>query len=146
VSGRAERLSRLLAIRRLKEDMERGGLRTAMAAVAEVVGALAGMDAALSEARSTGRLALGDGRRHDWLMADAQRETAKMRATTLVKILAQRRGAAATAMETFLESRREHEQVKRLVEDSERETRTVEARRAQTAADEWFLAKPTSEL
>ena len=44
-------------------------------------------------------------------------------------------------MEKFLESRREHEQVKQLVEDAKQAAAVEEDRRAQAAADDWFLSE-----
>ena len=52
-------------------------------------------------------------------------------------------GEVAPAMEKFLESRREHEQVKQLVENARQAARLEEDRRAQAAADDWFLSRRT---
>ena len=44
-------------------------------------------------------------------------------------------------MERFLDSRRECEQVKLLMDAARLELRVDEDRRAQAAADDWFLAR-----
>jgi hypothetical protein len=44
-------------------------------------------------------------------------------------------------MEDFLESRREFEQVKLLLEDARQAARIDQNRRAQAAADDWFLSR-----
>jgi hypothetical protein len=60
-------------------------------------------------------------------------------------LLASRAEVADAAMGKFLESRREHEQVKQLVEDARQIERVEESRKAQNAADDWFLSRRTRE-
>jgi hypothetical protein len=138
VSGRAERLERLLAIRRLSENLDRRTLEVALASVAEVEAGLARQEAALAESRVTGRTALSNGERGEWLMADAQGEVAGW---NRVRLRGVRSDEAAAAMQRFLESRREHEQVKQLVENARQVAYEEEGRRAQAAADDWFLSR-----
>ena len=145
MTRRAERLGRLLAIRRLNEDLDRGALATALARVAEVESALARQETALVESRVASRSALGAGERGEWLLADAQREVAGWNRARLRVLLQARAEEVAPATEKFLESRREHEQVKRLVEDAREAARVEEDRRAQAAADDWFLSRRTQE-
>ena len=141
MSGRAERLERLLAIRRLSENLDRRTLEVALASVAEVEAGLARQEAALAESRVTGRTALSNGERGEWLMADAQGEVAGWNRVRLRGLLRVRSDEAAAAMQRFLESRREHEQVKQLVENARQVAYEEEGRRAQAAADDWFLSR-----
>lgn len=141
MSGRADRLNRLLAIRRLSEDLDRRALKVALASVAEVEAGLARQQAALLEARVSVRDALSAGDRGEWLMADAQSEVAKWNRARLRPVLGARTVVATAAMQTFLAARREHEQVKQLIDNAQRVARSEEDRKAQTAADDWFLGK-----
>jgi hypothetical protein len=146
LTRRAERLGRLLAIRRLNEDLDRGALATALARVTEVEVALARQETALVESRVASRLALNTGERGEWLLADAQGEVAGWNRAGLRALLQARAEAVAPAMEKLLESRREHEQVKQLVENARLAARVEEDRRAQAAADDWFLSRRGQEL
>ncbi len=71
-----KRLERLLAIRRLNEDLDRRTLALALAAVAEVETALARQEETQAEARLAAQAALAAGERGEWLLADAQSEVA----------------------------------------------------------------------
>jgi flagellar biosynthesis chaperone FliJ len=146
VSGRPKRLQRLLAIRILTENLDRGALRVALAGVAQVEATLAALEDALAEARSAGRVALANGERSEWMMADAQREVAGWDRGKLKRLLTIRQDIAGQAMAKFLESRREHEQVKQLVQSAEEAARVDEGRRSQAAADDWFLSRRSPEL
>jgi hypothetical protein len=141
VSGRAERLHRLLAIRRLTEDLDRNVVQTAMSSVKEVEAALTALQTALVESKLSARAALANGDRAEWMMADALSEVSGWNRVKLKKLVAARTELAGTAMAKFLESRREHEQVKQLVKDAEQTAQVDEVRRAQAAADDWFLSK-----
>ncbi|HEX9199239.1 MAG TPA: hypothetical protein VF865_06745 [Acidobacteriaceae bacterium] len=143
MSGASRRLGRLLAIRRLSEDLDRRNLQLTLASVAEVEVALARQSTVLAESRLTARAALTTGNRNDWLMADAQGEVAGWNRGRLGTLLQARMVAVAPAMEKFLGSRREHEQVKHLVEDAQKAARSEDDHRAQAAADDWFLGKRT---
>jgi hypothetical protein len=101
---------------------------------------------ALTEARVTARAALDAGDRNEWLLADAQGEVARWNRSKLKVLLSARAEVAGTAMEKFLESRLEHEQVKKLVEAAEQAGRIDEGRRSQAAADDWFLSRRTEEI
>jgi hypothetical protein len=141
VSGKARRLDRLLAIRRLAEELDRRRMELASAGVAEVERALDTQEAIAIEAGLAGRAALESGERGDWLMADAQSEVAGWNHGRLGVLLRARSAELAPAMERLVESRREHEQVKLLVEEARRLSRVEEDRRAQAAADDWFLSR-----
>ena len=143
MSRRAERLERLLAIRRLGEDLDRRTLKIALASVAEVEAGLEQQEAALLESRIAARSALSAGDRGEWLMADAQNEVAGWNRGRLRTLLCERSNGATAAMELFLKSRQEHEQVKQLVDDARQETRNDDDRRAQGATDDWFLSRRT---
>jgi hypothetical protein len=141
MSQTATRLGRLLAIRKLNEDLNRRTLEIALASVAEVEAGIARQEAVLTESHHTAHVALSQGDRPEWLMADAQAEVAGWNRCRLKTLLHARAVAAAEAMREFLESRSEHEQVRQLVEDAQRTQRSEEDRRAQLAADDWFLSK-----
>jgi hypothetical protein len=145
MSGRAERLGRLLAIRRVGEDLDRSALGVALAAMAEVEMEMGAQESALAEARVTARAALDAGDRNEWLLADAQGEVAGWNRSKLKVLLAGRAEVAGTARARFLESRLEHEQVKKLVEAAEQATRLDESRRLQATADDWFLSRRVEE-
>ena len=143
MSDKAERLGRLLAIRRLSEELDRRSLQLALASVAEVEDALTRQATAIEEASAEGRSALAEGDRDGWLMADAQSEVAGWNRGRLGGLLEARSEEVAPAMEKFLESRREHEQVKLLIDAAEQAAKGEEDHRAQAAADDWFLSKRT---
>jgi hypothetical protein len=143
MSGRAERLHRLLAVRRLSEDLDRRSLQVALAAVAEVEAAIASQETALRESKLALRSALSDGDRGEWLLADAQIEVAGWNLGRLKTLLCERADAVTAAMQSFLNSRLEHEQVKQLVGDAKEETRRDDDRRAQAAAADWFMSRRT---
>jgi hypothetical protein len=146
MSGRAEKLERLLAIRRVSEDMDRSALGFALASLAEVEMEMGAQEKALAESRVTARAALDAGDRNEWLLADAQGEVAGWNRSKLKVMLLGRTEVAGTAMAKFNESRREHEQVKQLVEAAEQAARMDEGRRSQAAADDWFLSRRTEEI
>jgi Leu/Phe-tRNA-protein transferase len=141
VSSKARRLDRLLAIRRLGEDVDRRTLALALASVAEVEAALARQETNLADARLAARSALNAGDRGGWLMADAQTEVAGWNRGRLGVLLEKRATEVPPAMEKFLESRREHEQVKQLVENAQQVEEIEEGRKAQAASDDWFLSR-----
>jgi hypothetical protein len=141
MSERVRRLARLQEIRRLREELDRQALELASAAVAEVELAVRTQENSHSEAAQQARSALTAGDRGEWLMADAQSEVAGWNRRGLGVLHAQRTGAVAPAKGRFLESRREHEQVKLLVEDAQQAARVEEGRRAQAASDDWFLGR-----
>lgn len=141
MSSKARRLDRLLAIRRLGEDVDRRTLALALASVAEVEAALARQETNLADARLAARSALNAGDRGGWLMADAQTEVAGWNRGRLGVLLEKRATEVPPAMEKFLESRREHEQVKQLVENAQQVEEIEEGRKAQAASDDWFLSR-----
>jgi hypothetical protein len=134
-------MDRLLAIRKLNEGLDWRALELALAAVAEVEAGLARQEAVLSDSKLAARIALLEGDRAEWLLADAQGEMAGWNRRRLHALLHARAAAATEARLRFLESRREHEQVRQLVGDSRQAMRSEEDRRAQADADDWFLAK-----
>ncbi len=125
--------------------MDRSALGFALASMAEVEMEMGAQEKALAEARMTARAALDAGDRNEWLLADAQGEVAGWNRSKLKVMLAGRAEVAGTAMGKFIESRREHEQVKKLVEVAEQATRVDEGRRSQAAADDWFLSRRAEE-
>jgi hypothetical protein len=125
------------------EDLCRRRLQLAFAAVAEVDSGLARQTMALAEAGLAARNALASGDRGEWLLADAQREVAGWNRSQLEVLLRARIADVAPAMERFLASRREHEQVKQLIENERQKTSREADRKSQTEADDWFLSRRT---
>jgi len=141
VSGTAKRLDRLLAIRRLSEELDKRDLELAVASVREVESAIEQQVQMKASAKQTGRSALNEGDRGQWLMADAQGEVAGWNRGRLEMILNERVLLVPPAMEKFLASRCEHEQVKQLIENARALDAIEEGRREQAATDEWFLSR-----
>jgi hypothetical protein len=141
MSGRQDRLGRLRAIRQLCEGLDRRNLQLALAAVAEVEAAMKAQYAARMNAGTTARAALTAGDRGEWLLADAQIEVAGWNRGRLVVLQRVRASEVAPAMERFLESRREHEQVKQLVDAAKQASKIEDDRRVQATADDWFLSR-----
>jgi hypothetical protein len=125
----------------MAEELDRRTMALALAAVAEVETALGVQDATLLEAKRLAHEALSAGDRGEWLMADAQSEVAGWNRGRLGVLLRARAVAVAPATEQFLNSRREHEQVKLLVEAAQLAAQAEEDRRVQAAADDWFLSR-----
>jgi NAD kinase len=125
----------------LSEELDRRALELALASVAEVEAALARQEAMRVDARQTARAALTAGDRGEWLLADAQHEVAGWNRGRLGVLLETRAAEVPPAMERFLGSRREHEQVKQLIESARQAEQVEESRRGQAAADDWFLSK-----
>jgi hypothetical protein len=141
MSGRAQRLDRLLVIRRLSEELDRRTLTLALASVAEVEMALDDQKVQVVEARQTAREGLDAGDRGKWLMADAQTEVAGWNRERLGVLLEARASEVPPAMAKFMESRCEHEQVKKLIENAQEIEKIEEGRKAQAASDDWFLSR-----
>jgi hypothetical protein len=141
MSQSGKRLARLAAIRKLNEDLDRRNLQLALASVAEVEAGLARQEAARGESKAAAVAALSDGNRCEWLMSDAQSEVAGWNRDRLQVILEARTVAVAPAMARFIESRQEHEQVKQLVENARNSASIEDGRKAQAAADDWFLSR-----
>jgi flagellar biosynthesis chaperone FliJ len=141
VNARRERLSRLRAIRHLGEDIRRRDLQAALAAVIEVEAALEVQEAARTNAGLAAHTALAADDRGEWLMAEAQIEVAGWNRQRLRVLLRAREGEVAPATEKFLESRRQHEQVKHLVDAAQQAAKVDSDRKAQAVADDWFLSR-----
>ncbi len=141
MSLRAQRLQRLLAIRKLSEDLDRRALKQAFASLAQVGAGLQRQQTALAESKLAGRAALASGDRGEWLMADAQGEVSGWNLGRLRTLLSARVSYASEATQKFLESRREHEMVKQVIDDAHRVARNEEERNTQSATDDWFLSR-----
>jgi len=141
VSGKAIRLRRLLAIRRLSEDVDRRALAQTLASVAEVEEAITRQGTVLVDVGRAAREALAAGDRAEWLLADAQREAAGWNRKRLGSLLASRAVAVPPAMEKFLHRRREHEQIKQLVRNMKQSEEIEDGRRQQLDSDDWFLSR-----
>ena len=141
MSLKAERLQRLLAIRKLSEDIDRRALKLALAALAEVEAGLQRQQTALLESNLAGRSALASGDRGEWLIADAQSEVAGWNRGRLRTLLSARANCASEATQKFLDSRREHEMVKQVIDDADRLARNEEEHKTQAVTDDWFLSR-----
>jgi hypothetical protein len=141
MSEKIERLGRLLAIRRLSEDLDRRDLALAMGSVAEVDAAIARQKLSRVDSGLAARKALESGDRGEWLLAEAQSEVAGWNWGRLDTLLKTRAAEILPAMEKFLASRLEHEQVKQLVEDARQTARAEQDHKAQAMADDWFLSR-----
>ena len=99
MNPRPERLGRLLAIRRLTEDINRRALQLALGAVVEVEAAIEGQESALTQARLAGRAARVEGDRGAWLIAEAQEEVAGWNRGRLNALLRVRAGRGTSGDE-----------------------------------------------
>jgi hypothetical protein len=134
-------LARLLAIRRVREELDRRELQRSLSAVAEAEHALERQHTALAEARLVSRAALAEGDREEWLLADTQGAIAGWNQKRLEAVRSARAAEVPAAMTQFVESRREHEQAKHLVADAKRADQLDTDRRGQAAADDWYLSR-----
>ena len=141
MNRRRSKLSRLLTVRQLQEELDRCTLQSLSASVAEVERALESQQGALLEAGQEARHALSVGGREQWLLAEARREVSESNKARLALVLSARRAALDPAMKRFLNSRREHEEMKQIVDDAKRSAATVEDRKLQATADDWFLSR-----
>ena len=141
MSVREKRLRRLLAIRRIGEEQERRNLQSVLALVAEVDSVLGVQLQTKAAAGAASAKALHQGNRDEWLFAEAQIEVAGWNRGRLIPLHKSREAAVGPATADFLERRCEHEQVKRLIQDIQSQQQVADGRRAQAAADDWFLAK-----
>jgi hypothetical protein len=136
-----DRLGRLLAIRRLREDLDRHSLQLALDSLAEAESALSRQTLASAEARRESRTALIAGDRCEWLLAEASREVATWNKNRLNLLIRLRTVKVPDAMKQFLESRREHEQVKQLSDHAKEQTKLDTDRTAQVTTDDWILSR-----
>lgn len=136
-----DRLGRLLAIRRLREDIDRRALQLALGSVAEVESALLRQTLQSAEARRTSSTALAAGNRGEWFLAEAQQQVAAWNKDRLDVLFRLRHAEVPKAMKQFLDSRLEHEQLKQLCEHAKRQSQLETDRMAQGATDDWFLSR-----
>lgn len=136
-----DRLIRLRAVRQLIENVSRRDLQIALAAVAEVNTALHEQEAAHADAALSARTALAAADRGEWLFADAQAEVAGWNRQRLNVLLPERMSEVARAMENFLETRREHAQVRQLIEAARQAAKIEDDRKAQAITDDWYLSR-----
>lgn len=138
---RRQRLQRLLAIRRMGEEIERRHLQSALGSVAEVENALSQQEYAISDASEAASSALRSGNRSERLFAEVQAEVAGWNQMRLTPVLQSLRQEIASSTAAFLDRRREAEQIQQLVNNCRLELRLMEIRKAQAAADDWFLTR-----
>jgi hypothetical protein len=112
-----------------------------MGSVAEVDAAIARQKLSRVDSGLAARKALESGDRGEWLLAEAQSEVAGWNWGRLDTLLKTRAAEILPAMEKFLASRLEHEQVKQLVEDARQTARAEQDHKAQAMADDWFLSR-----
>lgn len=143
MTRRNQRLQRLLAIRRIGEEIERRNLQSALGSLAEAAIALSQQQSAIADAIDVASSALQSGNRSEWLFAEAQAEVAGWNRMRLAPVLESRRREIPPVRAAFLGRRREAEQMQQLVEDNRVKQQLEENRKAQAAVDEWFLAQRT---
>jgi flagellar biosynthesis chaperone FliJ len=135
------RLQRLLAIRRLSENIESVALKRIVASVSEVEIAIEQQRVCSAQSKLASQGALSRGDRSEWLLADVQNEVAGWNQTRLIVLLQARSVHVRPAMERFLESRRQCEQVRQLVDYAQKAAGSEAERKEQSAADDWYLSR-----
>lgn len=141
MSARRDRLGRLLAIRKLREDIDRTALQLALDSVTEVEVALSRQQLRSAEAKAMARTALIAGDRAEWLLAEAQNEVAAWNKERLNILRRLRVEMVSKAREQFVESRSQHEQLKQLKENAKRLASLESDRATQKSMDDWFLSR-----
>lgn len=136
-----ERLRRLQRIRRLAADQAGLELELAAASLRQAEQAQAAQGRGGREARSLARQALALGERSDWLMAEAAKEVAGWNLSRLQSVREQRAIVVEPARQRYIETHREAEQARTLLDSARTAERTRETRKEQAAVDDWFSRK-----
>lgn len=141
MTTRGKRLQRLLAIRRIGEELGRRRLQSVLASVMQAETALGVQRQTIESAAEASRCALQNGDRSEWLFSEAQSEVASWNRGRLMPILQSRHAEVEPAISTFLDRRLEHEQVQQLIKESKAQRQLIDDRRQQAFADNWFLTR-----
>ena len=141
MTRRNQRLQRLLAIRRIGEEIARRNLQSALGSLAEAETALSQQQSAIADAIEVTSSALQSGNRNERLFAEAQSEVAGWNRMRLAPVVESCRAEIQSVTPAFLDRRREAEQMQQLVEDNRTQQQLMEDHKAQAAVDEWFLAQ-----
>lgn len=141
MSQSRRRLQRLLAIRRIGEEVARQRLKSALDSLAEAQTVLSQERQVIASAGEAALSALDACDRSERLFAEAEAEVAGWNLARLASVLESRRAEIPLARAAFLDRRREAEQIEHFIQQSNIHEQLREDRNAQTAADDWFLAQ-----
>ena len=139
--NRPQRLQRLLAVRRVFEQVEHRKLQLALTSVMQAEAALDEQAQAIDNAKAASTNALGDCNHDEWLFAEAQVEIAGWNHARLLPILEMRRAQIPQTTADYLERHLEMQQVEHLVEHVTSLQRRDEERHAQAVSDDCLLAR-----
>jgi hypothetical protein len=138
---RAERLQRLLVVRRVFEHVERRKLQGALTSVTQVEAALDEQAQAIDNVKVASANSLGNSNHDEWLFAEAQMEIAGWNRSRLMPILEMRRALIPQTTADYLERHLEVQQVEHLVEHVASLQRRDQERHAQAVSDDCLLAR-----
>lgn len=141
MTQRGQRLRRLLAIRRAGEEVERRHLQSALATAAAADSAVRLQREAITSSASALVAALSDGDAERWLLAGAESEVASSNLSRLLPILRSKQREVETISISYRDRRCEREQIQQLISNTDAEQQLHNDRKAQAAADDWFLAR-----
>lgn len=134
-------LRRVLRLYSAVEQMHAVQLQVASSAVSEVEGAIQVAQRTGLEANRTGRKALGDGDREEWMLAEARQEIVGIRRERMEELRETRTVVRDAARAVFHDSRIRAEQMKQVVEKLRKDAEVHEARQTQAASDDRYLMR-----
>ena len=131
-------MKRLEQVYAMVDQMRLAERRAAAAELDDAVCAATIAEVARETQRSEGRVALGEGDRAGWTIAETTREVMDLRIVRLRAVRARREAALEAATILHRESRLRLEQIKVLVERAAESQVMEEGRREQAAVDDRF--------
>ncbi|HVJ07599.1 MAG TPA: flagellar FliJ family protein [Acidisarcina sp.] len=134
----SQSLHRILRLREQSEEICRGELKREMLRLRAVEQAIQASRDECRASRSAVFHALAGNAGQDWLLAESARELAEWRIRSLQPQLEQQRQRVEELRQRFLECRKEKRQVEQLIEVESAAARAEEARRQQSALDDWY--------
>ena len=138
---RAAGLQRVLRLYSAVEQMHAVELHAASFAVSQAENAIKVAQRASLEASRTGRVALGEGDREEWMLAEARQEIVGIRRERMEEVKVEREAVREAAREVFDQSRVRAEQMKQVVGKMREDAERHEARQMQAASDDRFLMR-----
>lgn len=123
------------------EQMHAVELLAASSAVSQAEHAIQQAQRTSLEASRTGRVALGEGDREEWMLAEARQEIVGIRRERMEEIRVARETVREAARLAFDESRVRAEQMKQVVSRMREQAERHEARQMQAASDDRFLMR-----
>ena len=141
MTAHAGRLGRIIAFRRLAEQLRNGELAEALAAAAASARAMQLQSRFLDQGREATISALLAGDQAEWQMAEAQTEVARWNHRHLEVMHAEHEQMVDTARERLLESRLESEQAELLRRELLARQAAEQERMAQALSDEDYLLR-----